>query len=206
VSGLFGQPTVVNNVETLANVPLILASGPDQWRAVGTSQSPGTKLFCLSGHVERPGVYEVPFGTPIGSLIEELGGGVRGGRALQAIQCGGAAGTFLRPDDLDLPLTFEDLRARGATVGSGAIVVMDETVDLRDVLRRTAEFFAHESCGQCVPCRVGTVRQVELLARSAPHGTALLEEVGQVMRDASICGLGQTASNAVLSAMKEFGL
>jgi NADH-quinone oxidoreductase subunit F len=123
---------------------------------------------------------------------------------LQAIQCGGAAGTFLRPDDLDLALSFEDLRGRGATVGSGAIVVMDDTVSLLDMVRRTAEFFAHESCGQCVPCRVGTVRQLELLDR--PDQRGLLADVGQVMRDASICGLGQTASSAVLSAFKEFGL
>jgi NADH-quinone oxidoreductase subunit F len=204
VAGLFGKPTVVNNVETLANVPLILAGGAEAWRSVGTAQSPGTKLFSLCGHVERPGVYEVPFGTTLRTVVEELGGGVAGGRSLQAIQCGGAAGTFLRPDDLDLALSFEDLRGRGATVGSGAIVVMDDTVSLLDMVRRTAEFFAHESCGQCVPCRVGTVRQLELLDR--PDQRGLLADVGQVMRDASICGLGQTASSAVLSAFKEFGL
>jgi NADH-quinone oxidoreductase subunit F len=193
VAGLFGRPTVVHNVETLANVPVILGGG-----------RPDTKLFSLCGHVERPGVYEVPLGTPLRTLVEELGGGVAGGRSLQAIQCGGAAGTFLTANDLDLPLTFEDLRARGATIGSGAVVVMDDSVDLRDVVRRTAQFFAHESCGQCVPCRVGTVRQVELLDR--PGSRALLEEVAQVMRDASICGLGHTASNLVLSAIKEFDL
>jgi NADH-quinone oxidoreductase subunit F len=193
VAGLFGRPTVVHNVETLANVPVILGG-----------RRPDTKLFSLCGHVERPGVYEVSLGTPLRTLVEELGGGVAGGRSLQAIQCGGAAGTFLTPADLDLPLTFEDLRARGATIGSGAVVVIDDTVDLRDVVRRTAAFFAHESCGQCVPCRVGTVRQVELLDR--PGSRALLEEVAQVMRDASICGLGHTASNLVLSAIKEFDL
>jgi NADH-quinone oxidoreductase subunit F len=204
VAGLFGRPTVVHNVETLANVPLILTGGAAAWRTAGTAQSPGTKLFSLCGHVERPGVYEVPFGTTLRTLIMEMGGGVRAGRSLQAVQCGGAAGTFLRPEDLELPLTFEDLRARSATVGSGAVVVLDETVSLLDVVRRTAEFFAHESCGQCVPCRVGTVRQVELLDR--PGSRSLLAEVGQVMRDASICGLGQTASNAVLSAFREFEL
>ena len=207
VAGLFGKPTVVNNVETLANIAPIMASGPEAWRSVGTPQSPGTKLFSLCGHVQRPGVYEVPFGTTLRTLVEQLGGGVLGGRPLQAIQCGGAAGTFLRPEDLDLPLTFENLRARGATVGSGAVVVMDDTTSLLDVVSRTAEFFAHESCGQCVPCRVGTVRQVELLARTdRSERRPLLGEVGQVMRDASICGLGQTASNAVLSAIEEFDL
>ncbi len=207
VAGLFGKPTVVNNVETLANVAPILAGGAEAWRAVGTAESPGTKLFSLCGHVQRPGVYEVPFGTTLRTLVEDLGGGVRGQRRLQAVQCGGAAGTFLRPSDLDLPLTFEDLRARGATIGSGAVVVMDDTVSLLDVVTRTAEFFAHESCGQCVPCRVGTVRQLELLEQTdRPDRRALLAEVGQVMRDASICGLGQTASNAVLSALQEFDL
>lgn len=207
VAGLFGKPTVVNNVETLANVAPILSGGADAWRAIGTAESPGTKLFSLCGHIQRPGVYEVPFGTPLRTLIEHLGGGVRDGRPLQAVQCGGAAGTFLRPEDLGLRLSFEDLRVRGATIGSGAIVVMDDTVSLLDVVKRTAEFFAHESCGQCVPCRVGTVRQVELLDQTdRPDRRSLLAEVGQVMRDASICGLGQTASNAVLSAFSEFEL
>jgi NADH-quinone oxidoreductase subunit F len=205
-AGLFGKPTVVNNVETLANVAAIVAEGSDAWRGVGTASSPGTKLFCVSGHVRAPGTYEVPFGTTLRTLIEDLAGGVTGGHRLQAMQCGGAAGTFLGPEDLDLPLTFEDLRARGATIGSGAVVVLDETASLLDVVHRTAEFFAHESCGQCVPCRVGTVRQVELLDRlDDPTSRELLREVGQVMRDASICGLGQTASNAVLSALEELG-
>jgi len=206
-AGLFGRPTIVHNVETLANVPLIVSDGAAAWRSTGTEGSPGTKLFSVCGQVRRPGVYEVPFGTTLGTVISEMGGGVQDGRRLQAIQCGGAAGTFLRPDDVELRLTFEDLRARGATVGSGAVVVIDDTASLIDLVRRTAEFFADESCGQCVPCRVGTVRQVELLGRLEEESTrALLAEVGQVMRDASICGLGQTASSAVLSALAEFAL
>jgi len=202
-SGLFGKPTVINNVETIANIPLILAEGGAAYRRVGTEQSPGTKLFAVCGHVARPGVYEVPFGTTMRALLD-LAGGVVG--RLQAVQCGGAAGTFLTPSDLDLSLAFESLRVRGATVGSGAVVVINETVDLMEVVKRGAEFFAHESCGQCVPCRVGTQRQVELLERRAAGEDVdpLLAEVAQVMRDASICGLGQTAASMVQSALKEF--
>jgi len=202
--GLFGRPTVINNVETLVCVLPILADGADAFRALGTPDSPGTKLFAVSGHVGRPGVYEVPSGTPLRALLE-LAGGVPSGR-LRAVQCGGAAATMLTAADLDLPLSTEGLRPRGATVGSGAIVVLDETADLLDVVRRGAEFFAHESCGQCVPCRVGTQRQVELLARLAAGEdvSGLLAEVGAAMQDASICGLGQTAASMVQSALSQF--
>jgi NADH-quinone oxidoreductase subunit F len=206
--GLFGRPTVINNVETLANIPLILQLGATAFAALGTSGSNGHKLFCVSGQVERPGVYEVPFGATVGELIA-LAGGVAGGRALQAVLLGGAAGTFVGPDRLDLPLTFEDTREAGAALGSGVVMVYDETADLPDALRRIAAFFRDESCGQCVPCRVGTVRQEELLARLAagrPLGSvetelALFEDIAQAMRDASICGLGQTASSAIGSAL-----
>ncbi len=206
--GLFGKPTVVNNVETLVNVlEVILRSGPE-FAGIGTEDSTGTKLFCLSGHVEQPGVYEVPFGTTLRELLA-LAGGVAGERALQAVLMGGAAGSFLRPDELDVPLTFEGARAAGTSLGSGVVLVLDETVDLPRFLMRIAAFFRNESCGQCVPCRVGTVRQQEALARllaGAARGgiereLALVAEVGQCMRDASICGLGQTASSAIESAI-----
>jgi NADH-quinone oxidoreductase subunit F len=210
--GLFGKPTAVNNVETLINVPLILTAdgGGAAFASIGTESSTGPKLFCLSGNVARPGVYEVPFGTTLRELLE-LGGGVAGGRAIRAILLGGAAGTFVGPDALDVPLTFEATRAIGATIGSGVVLVFDETADLVGALRRIARFFRDESCGQCVPCRVGTVRQEELLARLASgrkNGTRdgelqLLREIGQAMRDASICGLGQTASSAIESALRQ---
>jgi len=208
--GLFGKPTVVNNVETLANIPLILSIGGEAYTAIGTEGSTGPKLFCLSGHVERPGTYEVAFGATLRDLIE-LAGGVQGGRPIKAILLGGAAGVFVGPESLDLPLTFEATRAAGATLGSGVIMVFDESVDLVDTLRRIAQFFRDESCGQCVPCRVGSVRQEELLARLAAGSRvrprdeelALLKEIGQVMRDASICGLGQTASSAIESALRQ---
>jgi NADH-quinone oxidoreductase subunit F len=212
--GLFGKPTVVNNVETLANVPLILEMGGEAYAAIGAGGiSTGPKLFCLSGHVARPGTYEVEFGATLRDLID-MAGGVPGGRDIRTILLGGAAGVFVGPDVLDTPLTFEATRAIGATLGSGVIMVFDETTDLVDTLRRIAQFFRDESCGQCVPCRVGSVRQEELLARLA-HGSrvrprdeelALLREIGQVMRDASICGLGQTASSAIESALRQPGL
>ncbi len=212
--GLFGKPTVVNNVETLTNVPLILAMGGEAYAAIGAGGiSTGPKLFCLSGHVARPGTYEVEFGATLRDLID-LAGGVPGGRPIRTILLGGAAGVFVGPDALDTPLTFEATRAIGATLGSGVIMVFDETADLVDTLRRIARFFRDESCGQCVPCRVGSVRQEELLARLAAGSRvrprdeelALLREIGQVMRDASICGLGQTASSAIESALRQPGL
>jgi NADH-quinone oxidoreductase subunit F len=208
--GLFGKPTVVNNVETLVNVPLVIEMGGDAYAAIGTEGSTGPRLFCLSGHVARPGVYEVEFGATLRDLIE-LAGGVPGERAIRAILLGGAAGVFVGPDSLDMPLTFEATRAAGATLGSGVIMVFDETVDLVDTLRRIARFFRDESCGQCVPCRVGSVRQEELLTRlatgsrirSRDEELVLLREIGQAMRDASICGLGQTASSAIESAVRQ---
>ena len=208
--GLFGKPTVVNNVETLANIPLIIELGGEAYARIGTEGSTGPRLFCLSGHVARPGVYEVEFGATLGELIA-LAGGVPEGRSIRAILLGGAAGVFVGPGSLDLPLTFEATRAAGATLGSGVIMVFDETVDLVDTLRRIARFFRDESCGQCVPCRVGSVRQEELLTRLAAGSTVrsrsdeldLLREIGQAMRDASICGLGQTASSAIESALRE---
>ncbi|HEY6827171.1 MAG TPA: NAD(P)H-dependent oxidoreductase subunit E [Gemmatimonadaceae bacterium] len=213
-AGLFGLPTVVNNVETLANIPWIVVEGGQAFASIGAGgQSTGTKLFCLSGNVAKPGVYEVPFGKTLRDLIE-MAGGVGGGRSIQAILLGGAAGVFVGPNELDIPLTFEGARAAKATLGSGVIVVFDDRVDMPDVLVRIASFFRDESCGQCVPCRVGTVRQEEALYRIASGKTiggvaqevALLDEVGLVMKDASICGLGQTAYAAIESAIHRVGL
>jgi NADH-quinone oxidoreductase subunit F len=205
--GLFGKPTSVNNVETLVSALDVLAIGGAAYARLGTSGSTGTKLFCVSGNVVTPGIYEVPYGTRLDALIA-LAGGVGAGRTIQAVLLGGAAGTFLSPDELSVPLTFEDTRRVGATLGSGVVLVMDDEVDLVPLLQRMAAFFRDESCGQCVPCRVGTVRQEELVARlaskeSGPGDLALLKDLGQVMRDASICGLGQTASSAIESAVKK---
>jgi NADH-quinone oxidoreductase subunit F len=212
-AGLFGKPTVVNNVETLINVLLIVREGGERYASIGTHGSTGPKLFCLSGHVARPGVYEVPFGATARELIE-LGGGVAGSGRLQAVLLGGAAGAFISPGDLDTPLTFEGARSIGASLGSAVVMLFDDTVDLRKILLRIAAFFRDESCGQCVPCRVGTVRQEELLQRltqgralgSVGSELGMLKEIGQAMRDASICGLGQTASSAVESALRRWPL
>jgi NADH-quinone oxidoreductase subunit F len=206
--GLFGKPTVVNNVETLANVPLVLRDGGEAFARIGTEGSTGPKLFCLSGNVMRPGLYEVDFGATLGDLLA-LAGGVESERSIQAILLGGAAGVFVSSDQLAMPLTFEGTKAAGATLGSGVVMVFDETVDLAAILLRIARFFRDESCGQCVPCRVGTVRQEELLHRLAtnrPNGSRedelrLFNDVAQAMRDASICGLGQTAASAIGSAI-----
>ena len=206
VSGLFGQPTVINNVETLVNVLRIVTDGGPAFASVGSGRSTGTKLFCLSGVVEKPGVYEVPMGTTLRELLE-LAGGVP--PDLSAILLGGAAGSFVTPDQLDVPLTLEGTREIGATLGSGVVLCFDSSTDFAAVLRRIAGFFRDESCGQCVPCRVGTVRQEEALARIVRGREIggrrielqLLTDVDRVMTDASICGLGQTAASAVRSAL-----
>ncbi|HLF26186.1 MAG TPA: NADH-quinone oxidoreductase subunit NuoF [Anaerolineae bacterium] len=203
--GLFGQPTVINNVETLAKAPYIVLHGADEFRKFGADKSTGPKLFCVSGDVVRPGLYEAPFGVTLRQLLEEQAGGIVGG--LKAVLIGGAAGAFATEKDLDVKLTIEDLRAAGLPLGSGALMVFNQSRDMRDVLARLARFFAHESCGKCYPCQLGTQRQHEILERLA-EGRALpgdrerLSDVGWTMTDASLCGLGQTAAWAVQSAMK----
>jgi NADH-quinone oxidoreductase subunit F len=211
--GLYGKPTVVNNVETLLNVPHILlnagsiaGAAGDAQRTAGGDDPRDTRLFCVSGHVARPGLYELELGTPLSELLE-----LAGAEPAKAVLLGGAAGSFLRPDQLDLPLSFEGAREAGTTLGSGVVIVYGEQADLVDAVLRIAEFFRDESCGQCVPCRIGTVRQEEALHRLAsgkPNGDelAVLADLTQVMRDASICGLGQTAANAVASAMMNLGV
>ncbi len=229
-NGLFDMPTVINNVETLCNVPLIIEKGAAEYRKIGTEKSPGPKLFCVSGDVLRPGLYEVPFGITLRELLDMAGGVVNGlshgiteenglshgimeengqEQGLQAVLFGGAAGAFATPEYLDVKLTFEDLRAAGLPLGSGVVMVFNHTRDLRDVLKRLGKFFAHESCGKCYPCQMGTQRQSEILDRlaegkSLPDDFIRLQDVGWTMTDASLCGLGQTAASAVLSAMKIF--
>jgi NADH-quinone oxidoreductase subunit F len=206
--GLFGKPTLVNNVETLANVLEIINHGSAEYMNLGTSESAGTRLFCVSGHVRVPGLYEVAMGTTLRDLMQ-LAGGLHEGRSLRAVLLGGAAGSFVTESQLDVPLSFEGTRAIGATLGSGAVIVFDDTADLEQVLLRIARFFRDESCGQCVPCRVGTVRQEEALKRILGERNqslretdiALLSDIARAMRDASICGLGQTAANAIGSAL-----
>ncbi len=205
-NGLFGEPTVINNVETLCNLSLIIKEGADAYRKIGTEKSPGPKLFCVSGDVALPGLYEVEFGVTLRELLE-MAGGVANGKSLKAVLLGGAAGVFATSAHLDIKLTFEDLRAAGLSLGSGVVMVFDETRDMRDSLNRLGHFFAHESCGKCYPCQMGTQRQMEILNRVArgkalPDDMIRLQDVGWTMTDASLCGLGQTAASAVLSAMK----
>ncbi len=204
--GVFGKPTVVNNVESLCNIPLIIGLGASAYRKIGTEKSPGPKLFCVSGDVTKPGLYEAPFGMTLRELLD-LAGGVANNKKLRSVLFGGAAGAFATSEHLDVKMTFEDLRAAGLPLGSGVVMVFDETRDMRAVLQSLGHFFAHESCGKCYPCQMGTQRQMEILDRVAAGKTLdgdliRLQDVGWTMTDASLCGLGQTAASATLSAMK----
>ncbi|MBI2374267.1 MAG: NAD(P)H-dependent oxidoreductase subunit E [Deltaproteobacteria bacterium] len=209
--GLFGEPTAVNNVETLVNVLVILTEGSARYRSQGTHASPGTKLFCLSGDVARPGLYEVPFGTTLRELMSRAGGATE---PPKAVLLGGAAGVFVTASELDLELSFEATRRAGATLGSGVAIVFGQSRELIGPLLTIARFFRDESCGQCVPCRVGTARVEELLERtrdgrllgSAQQEVETFAELAQAMRDASICGLGQTAPSALESAIGKLGV
>ncbi len=208
--GLFGRPTVINNVETLLCVPPLILRGPDWFKSIGPEKSPGPKLYCLSGRVRHPGLVEAPMGTTLRTLIYDYGGGVTGSGELGGVLLGGAAGFFVGPEHLDVPLDFDGLRRIDAVLGSGVVMVFDTSVDMKVVLRRIARFFRHESCGKCYPCQLGTQRQYEIVARLAmdrlrPGDLDALREIGQTMRDASICGLGQTASGAILSALDRLG-
>lgn len=205
--GLFGKPTVVNNVETLAVVPSLILHGGEWFHQWGTEQSVGLKLFCLSGHVRQPGVVEVPLGITIRELIEQFGGGFVG--EPQAILLGGAAGGFIHPDNFDTPLTHEDLRQLDVPIGSGALMVFNQSVDLWQVLERLAHFFVHETCGQCAPCRLGTKQIQNLLSRrnrgdGSPDDLQKLENLGQTIRKTCACGLGMTAANPLLTFMHYF--
>lgn len=201
--GLFGKPTVVNNVETLCAVPGIVMNGAEWFKGFGTEKSAGPKLVSVSGHVHQPGVFEIEPGMTLRDLLNRHCGGVVG--ELQAVLMGGAAGTFLTPDQIDVTLSFEDLRAIQSTFGSGAIMVFNDTVDLQDVLFQLARFFQHESCGKCFPCQIGTQRQLEILARPPQDGDLeRLVDIGVTMTAASLCGLGQTAASAILSALEKY--
>ena len=203
--GLFKKPTVINNVETLANVSLLFRIGTEAYRGFGSEKSSGPWLFSLSGDIEKPGVYEITSPITLRELLE-FAGGVRDGSSLQTVLLGGAAGKFVRPDQLDLRLTQEDARAADLTLGSGAVIVLGEQTGLKQILADLGHFFSHESCGKCYPCQLGSQRQAEILDRISV-GEVLegdfsrLQDVGWTMTDASLCGLGQTAASAVLSAM-----
>jgi NADH-quinone oxidoreductase subunit F len=208
-SGLFGRPTVINNVETLANLPAIITKGPEWFRSYGTPTSPGTKTFALAGQVANTGLVEVPMGLPLRDLIFDIGGGMRGGGKFKAVQIGGPSGGCLGEEHLDVGLDYESLAKVGAMVGSGGMVVMDDTACMVEVARFFMRFTQSESCGKCVPCREGTKQMLALLTKmtsgeGAPEDLGLLEELALAVKDGSLCGLGKTAPNPVLTTLKYF--
>lgn len=208
-SGLFGKPTVINNVETWANVPLIIRHGAEWFRTLGTPRSPGTKIFSLTGKVRNTGLVEVPIGTPLGQLISEVGGGPPQGKALKAVQIGGPSGGCLPAELLDLPIDYETLTQAGSMMGSGGMVVLDEDTCMVELARFFLEFTQAESCGQCPPCRIGTKRMLEILTRitagrGRPGDLELLEELAHGVQETSLCGLGRTAPNPVLTTLRYF--
>ncbi len=207
-SGLFQKPTVINNVETFANAALLFRIGADAYHQYGSEKSTGPWLFSVSGDIEKPGVYEVTQPITLRELLAQAGG-IKNGANLQTVLLGGAAGKFVHPDQLDVRLTQEDSRAAGLTLGSGAVIVLSAATDLKQILSDLGHFFAHESCGKCYPCQLGSQRQAEILDRNLAGSVldgdfARLQDVGWTMTDASLCGLGQTAASAVLSAMEIF--
>jgi NADH-quinone oxidoreductase subunit F/NADP-reducing hydrogenase subunit HndC len=217
-SGLFGHPTIINNVETFANVPAILKNGAKWFAGVGTSGSKGTKVFALSGKVSRTGLVEVAMGTTLREVVFSIGGGIDGGKAYKAVQIGGPSGGCIPESHLDIEIDYESLKTVGAMMGSGGLVVMDEDNCMVDVAKFFMDFIQRESCGKCVPCREGTRRMLETLIRITRgrknetgkqtlerfQSVLLLEQLGEMIRDTSLCGLGQTAPNPVLSTLRWF--
>ena len=207
--GLWGQPTVVQNVETLANIPHIILNGAEWYTSIGTEESSGPKIFCVSGHVNRPGNYELPMGTPLREIIYGHAGGIRDGRAIKAIIPGGASTSLIGPQNLDVPMAFETLQSAGSSLGTGAIVVMDETTDMVEVARRTMAFFVHESCGHCTPCRVGSMQILEILERlgkgQGRRGDLdKIEALTTMIPDNTFCPMGTAMVDPVASSVRLF--
>jgi NADH:ubiquinone oxidoreductase subunit F (NADH-binding)/Pyruvate/2-oxoacid:ferredoxin oxidoreductase delta subunit len=217
-SGLHGKPTVINNVETLMNVPLIMQNGPDWFRTIGTENSKGTKVFSVAGKGRLIGMVEVEMGTSLRKIVEDIANGIKDGKELKAILLGGASGSFITPENLDIVVDYEALAKVGAGMGAGGFVIIDETTCMVDIVRYFMDFIHGESCGKCIPCREGTSRMLEILDGvikkpvSENSGTTLerfkgvmqLETIASVMKDTSLCGLGQTAPNPFISALKNF--
>jgi NADP-reducing hydrogenase subunit HndC len=209
VEGLFGRPTNINNVETWANVPRIIADGPEAYAGVGTERSKGTKIFALAGKVAHTGLVEVPMGATLRQIIYDIGGGIPDGKAFKAAQMGGPSGGCVPAEHLDLPIDYDSLQQAGAIMGSGGMIVMDEGTCVVDVARFFTDFVRKESCGKCAPCRIGTWRMYEILDRIASGGgqqgdVQTLEKLGRTIQRGSLCGLGQTAPNPVLSTIRYF--
>jgi NADH:ubiquinone oxidoreductase subunit F (NADH-binding)/NAD-dependent dihydropyrimidine dehydrogenase PreA subunit len=207
--GLFGRPTLINNVETLANVPVIMLKGADWFASMGTETSKGTKTFALTGEVNNTGLIEVPMGTTLREIIFDIGGGVRNGKKFKAVQIGGPSGGCLTEEHLDIPMDYDNLIKAGAMVGSGGLVVMAEDTCIVEVARFFMNFTQHESCGKCVPCREGTKNMLRILekivaGKGEMSDIDLLEDLAVAVKDGSLCGLGKTAPNPVLSTLKYF--
>lgn len=207
--GLYGKPTLLNNVETFANVPIIIKKGADWYKSIGPEKSPGTKAFALTGNIVNTGLIEVPMGTTLRHIIFDVGGGVRGGKKFKAVQIGGPSGACLTEEHLDLPLDFDSLKKAGAMIGSGGLVVMDEDTCMVEVARFFMNFTQNESCGKCVPCREGTRRMLEILERIVSgkgemSDLDMLEELSDTITSTALCGLGKTAANPVVSTLKYF--
>ncbi len=208
-SGLYGKPTNINNVETWANVPRIIEQGADAYATVGTDGSKGTKIFALAGRVHNTGLVEVPMGATLRQIVFDIGGGIPDGREFKAAQMGGPSGGCIPAQYLDLPIDYDSVQHIGAIMGSGGLIVMDETSCMVDIARYFTDFVQKESCGKCVPCRIGTRRMLETLTRITNGQGELadierLERLGQMIKEASLCGLGQTAPNPVLSTIRYF--
>ncbi len=209
--GLYGEPTVVNNVETLANVPYIINVGAEEYKKIGTESSTGTKIFCVSGQVQRPGNYELPFGTTFRELLYDLAGGPLEGRTFKGILPSGGSGPIIRVDDalMDLPLTYEDLSKVGSILGSASVIVMDNTVDMVWVASKVTKFFKHESCGKCTPCREGTYWLDKVIDRimagqGKPSDVDLIANVARNMQGVTLCALGEFAANPIIHTIKNF--
>lgn len=207
--GLFGEPTLINNVETFANVPPIILRGPEWYSSIGTEKSKGTKVFALAGKISRTGLIEVPMGIKLREIVEEMGGGAPGGAKIKAVQTGGPSGGCIPASELDTPVDYESLSKLGSIMGSGGMIVMDDSTNMVDVARFFMEFCVDESCGKCVPCRAGTVQMHQLLSKilrrqATESDLKTLEELCDLVRNTSLCGLGQTAPNPVLSTLRFF--
>jgi NADP-reducing hydrogenase subunit HndC len=209
VKGVWGQPTLINNVETYANIPAIILNGPEWFAAIGTEKSKGTKVFAVAGKINNTGLVEVPMGTKLREIIFDLGGGIPGGKQFKAAQTGGPSGGCLTKEHLDLPMDYESLTAVGSMMGSGGLIVMDEDTCMVDVARFFLDFTQDESCGKCTPCRIGTKRMLEILTRitqgkGVPEDLETLEILAKGIKSSALCGLGQTAPNPVLATLKYF--
>jgi len=209
VSGLFGKPTNVNNVETWANIPTIILDGAENFAKVGTEKSKGTKVFALAGKVNNVGLVEIPMGTTLREIIYDIGGGIKNGKKFKAVQTGGPSGGCLTEKDLDTPIDYDNLVAKGSMMGSGGMIVLDEDDCMVSIAKFYLEFTVEESCGKCTPCRIGNKRMLEILNKitsgtATMDDLAALERLANVIKDSSLCALGQSAPNPILSTIANF--